>query len=136
MKRPDLVVAVSIWLFITAAGVLIGILGMSMFLLAAPWFTVWDGGWGMMPWMGGWGMGGIAWFGIGVGLLVMVAYFVLALMGGIGLLQGKEWGRIIGIVHAAISLFWIPVGTVIGALVLVYLTRPEVRDYFAGAAPK
>lgn len=136
MKRPDLVVAVSIWMFITAAGVLIGILGMSMFLLAAPWFTVWDGGWGMMPWMGGWGMGGIAWFGIGVGLLVMVAYFVLALMGGIGLLQGKEWGRIIGIVHAAISLFWIPVGTVIGALVLVYLTRSEVRDYFAGAAPK
>ena len=66
----------------------------------------------------------------------MVGYFVLALMGGIGLLQGREWGRIMTIVHAALSLFWIPIGTVIGALVLVYLTRPEVRDYFAGAAPE
>jgi hypothetical protein len=130
MKRPDLVVAISIWMFITAAFFVIGILVLTSAFFFVPWFTVYDGGWGMMPWTGGWGMGGIAWFGIGIGLLVMVAYFVLALMGGIGLLQGREWGRVMGIVHAAISLFWIPVGTVIGALILVYLTRSEVREYF------
>jgi hypothetical protein len=123
-------------MFITAAFGLLAVLGMSLFFLSVPWFTMWDGNWGMMPWMGGWGMGSFAWFGVGIGLLVFVAYFVLALMGGIGLLRGREWGRIMGIVHAAISLFWVPVGTVIGALVLVYLTRSEVRDYFTTAAPE
>ncbi len=130
MKRPDLIVAIAIWMFITAGFVLIGILGMSSMLFLMPWFQVWDGGWGMMPWMGGWGIAGIAWLGIGIGLLVLVAYFAAALMGGIGLLQGREWGRVLAIIHAAISLLWVPVGTIIGALILVYLTRPQMREYF------
>lgn len=66
-------------------------------------------------------------------LLVMLAYFVLALMGGIGLLQGREWGRILSIVHAALSLFWIPIGTVIGILIIIYLTKQEVREYFVSS---
>ena len=77
-------------------------------------------------------MGGIAILILGIAMLVMVAYFVLALMGGIGLLKGKEWGRILSIVHAALSLFWVPVGTVIGILILVYLTKTEVQEYFSG----
>ncbi len=76
-------------------------------------------------------MGGFAIFALGVAVLVMVAYFILALMGGIGLLKGREWGRILSIVHAALSLFWVPVGTVIGVLILVYLTKDEVKEYFA-----
>ena len=32
--------------------------------------------------------------------------------------------------EAALSLFFIPFGTIIGILVIIYLTRPEVRDYF------
>ena len=71
---------------------------------------------------------------LSVALLVMVAYFIIALMGGIGLLQGKDWGRILSIVHAALSLFWIPIGTVIGILVIIYLTKQEVREYFGGSS--
>ena len=77
-----------------------------------------DGGWNMwsMP-----GMGGFAIIGLSIAVLVMVAYFILALMGGIGLLKAKEWGRILSIIHAALCLFWAPVGTVIGVLILIYL---------------
>ena len=61
----------------------------------------------------------------------MIAYFILALLGGIGILQGKEWGRILSIVQAALSVFWAPVGTVIGILILIYLTKPELKEYFS-----
>ena len=77
-------------------------------------------------------MGGIAIIVLGIVLLVMIAYFILALIGGIGLLRGREWGRILSIVHAALSLFWVPVGTVIGILILIYLTKTEVQEYFTG----
>ncbi len=77
-------------------------------------------------------MGGIAIILLGSVLLVMVAYFILALMGGIGLLKGREWGRILSIIHAALNLFWVPVGTVIGVLILIYLTKTETQEYFTG----
>ena len=76
----------------------------------------------------------IAIFGLSIAVLVMVAYFILALMGGIGLLRGREWGRVLSIVHAALSLFWVPIGTVIGILILVYLTGSEVKEYFAASS--
>ena len=131
MKRPDLLVLIAVWMFLSALGILIGIAAVSsMFFFTYPWMC-WDGigAWGMwdMP-----QMGGFAIFALGVAVLVMVAYFILALMGGIGLLKGKEWGRVLSIVHAALSLFWIPVGTVIGILVIIYLVKPEVREYFEG----
>ena len=77
-------------------------------------------------------MGGIAIIVLSIILLVMVAYFILALMGGIGLLKGREWGRILSIIHAALNLFWVPVGTVIGVLILIYLTKTETQEYFTG----
>jgi len=131
MKRPDLLVLVAVWMFLSAFGILIGIAGFSMFFITYPWMW-WDGmmgGWGM------WGvpqMGGIAFIMLGIVALVMVAYFILALMGGIGLLRGREWGRILSIVHAALSLFWVPFGTVIGILILIYLTKAEIQEYFTG----
>jgi hypothetical protein len=53
-------------------------------------------------------------------------------MGGIGLLKGREWGRILSIIHAALNLLWVPVGTVIGVLILIYLTKTETQEYFTG----
>ena len=132
MKRPDLLVLIAVWMFLSAFGILIGIaLVSSVFFFTYPWMW-WDG------MMGGWnmwgmsGMGGFAIIGLSIALLVMVAYFILALMGGIGLLKAKEWGRILSIVHAALSLFSVPVGTVIGILILIYLTKTEVQEYFTG----
>ena len=77
-------------------------------------------------------MGSIAIIMLGVAVLAMVAYFILALMGGIGLLKGREWGRILSIIYAALNLFWVPVGTVIGVLILIYLTKTETQEYFTG----
>jgi len=130
MKRPDLLVLIAVWMFLSAFGILIGIgIISSVFFFAYPWMW-WDG------MMGGWDMWGapnisvIAIIVLGIALLVMVAYFIIALMGGIGLLRGKEWGRILSIVQAALSLFWFPIGTTIGILILIYLTKPEVTEYF------
>ena len=133
MKRPDLIVLIAVWEFLSALGILIGIGAVaSAFFFAGPWMGTcwWDVGdmWGMPR------FGGFAIVGLGIALLVMVAYFIIALMGGIGLLQGKDWGRILSIVHAALSLFWVPIGTVIGILVLVYLTKSEVREYFEASS--
>ena len=132
MKRPELLVLIAVWEFLSAFGVLVGI-GAVSFLF---FFTVpgvwWDG------MMGEWGMwdmpriGNFAVVMLGFILLVMVAYFILALMGGIGLLKGREWGRIMSIVQAALSFFWVPIGTVIGILILIYLTKNEVQEYFTG----
>ena len=131
MKRPDLIVLIAVWEFLSAFGVLIGIGAVaSALFFTAPWMTMWE--------WNGWQMGGapnvdgFVIFGLSVVLLIMVAYFILALMGGIGLLKGKEWGRILTIVHSALSLFWMPIGTVIGILVLIYLTKTEVKEYFTG----
>ena len=118
MKRPDLLILIAIWEFITAFGALIGISAIAVF--AFP--DVIDPLWGV-PEVG-------AIFGLSIGILVLLCYIGIAVAGGLGLLNGKEWGRILSIAHAALSLFWIPIGTVIGILSIIYLTRSEVTDYF------
>ena len=74
------------------------------------------------------GPGGI--FGLSIAEATLVCYVGLSVAGGIGLLQGKDWGRILGIVNAALSLFGFPIGTTIGILILIYLLKPEIREYF------
>jgi hypothetical protein len=50
------------------------------------------------------------------------------------LLRGKEWGRVLSLVNAALSLFSPPIGTAAGVLSIIYLTRADVRAYFKSAA--
>jgi len=120
MKRPDLLVLVAIWAFFSAFLYLVGIAGIAIF--AFP--EALGFGWGPAN------IGSI--FGMSIGMLVLLCGAGLSLAGGIGILKAKSWARIIGIVVAVLSLFWIPVGTVLGVLVLVYLVKPEVREYFEG----
>ena len=132
MKKPDLLVLVAVWEFLTAFGILLGIAAVSsLFFFTYPWMWwdpgMWDG-WGMP------GMGNFAIIGLSIALALMIIVFIVALLGGIGLLRGKEWGRILSIVQAALSLFWVPIGTVIGILILIYLTKTEVREYFETSA--
>ena len=129
MKRPDLIILIAVWEFLSAFVVLIGIATLtSAFFFTAPWMMMWEwNGWQMC---GAPNASGFVIFGMSIALLIMVAYFILALIGGIGLLRGKEWGRILSIVHAALSLFWVPIGTAIGVLILIYLTKTEVKEYF------
>ena len=49
---------------------------------------------------------------------------------GWGLWKQHEWGRIGALVLAALRLFNVPLGTVIGALTIWYLLREDVRREF------
>jgi hypothetical protein len=115
MKRPDLIVLVAIWEFISAFLAFIGLVAVGVFALAA---VVAEAD------------RAAAIFGLSIATILLLAFIAMSIVGGIGLLSGKEWGRIIGIIQAVFSLFSIPVGTVIGVLILVYLTRSDVREYF------
>ena len=117
MKKPDLLILVAIWEFISAFFVLIGMAAMVVFAYPAVINLE------RMAKLG-------AMFGLTVGMLVLVIVLVISIAGGIGLLAGKEWGRVISLIRAGFSLLSIPVGTIIGILVILYLMKPEVRDYF------
>jgi hypothetical protein len=100
-------------MFITAFGVFVGICAIGAFALPNTHEV-----------------GGI--FVLSIAVLTLTCYLGTAVAGGIGLLQGKEWGRIVSIIHAALSVFWIPIGTVIGILTLIYLTKSDIQAYFEG----
>ena len=123
MKRPDIVVLIAIWEFITAFLALVGVGA----ILAISLPRV----------MGWWGIGQLhsvvaPVFGLSVGVVVLLAFIGLAVAAGLGLLGGSEWGRLCALVHAVLNLVAIPFGTVIGVLALIYLMSPQTKDYFSG----
>jgi hypothetical protein len=71
-------------------------------------------------------------FGVTV-IVALLIFFGLAVAAGVGVLKVKRWGRIVAIIHAALSLLYIPIGTVIGALILVYMLKPQTKEYFKTA---
>jgi hypothetical protein len=127
MKKPDMLILIAIWQFITAFFAFIGIAAISIFAIPAvtnEWSYHFSDGYRM-------GMvGGI--FGLSIAILVLLCFLALAIAGGIGLLlnKGHEWARIVSIIHSGLSLLAVPIGTVIGTLSIIYLTKQEVRDYF------
>jgi hypothetical protein len=138
VKKPDLLILISIWEFITAFIAFLGIAAIAVFAIPAvlgSWgnwnnWMPYDGYYNGMMWnSGNMPMVG-AIFGLSVAILVLFCYLVVAIIGAIGLLMGKEWGRITAIVHSALSLFWFPFGTVIGVMAIIYLTKQEVKEYF------
>jgi len=120
MRRPDELILIAVWEFITAVGALIGISAIVIF--AFPEISH---------------LYGIAEVGSTFGLSIAIVFLFIsacvAVAAGIGLLSGKEWGRVLSIAYATISLLRIPFGTVIGILVIVYLVKPQVREYFESA---
>lgn len=128
MKKPDLLVLIAVWQFLTAFGALIGIAAIVLF--AIPSVTgYWDWGWSDIGWRSG-VIGGI--FGLSIAILMLVCMMILAIAGAIGLLSNRprDWARIVSIVHSALSIFFIPIGTIIGTLSIIYLVRQDVREYF------
>jgi hypothetical protein len=115
MKKPELLLLIAIWRFIAAAFLAIGIIAIAVFAFPE---AVRDGNAGSL-------------FGMSMAIIVLLALFSLSLAAGIGLIKGKSWGWTLAIVNAALDLFNIPFGTVIGVLSLIYLLRKEVRAYFA-----
>lgn len=60
---------------------------------------------------------------------------ILSIVCGIGLWNLKSYGRTIQLVYSFIGLLGIPVGTVISALILVYLYKPGVKVLFSETPP-
>ena len=120
MRRPDLIILIAVWEFLGAFLAFIGII--AIFVFDFPEVSSLNGKGSV---------GGI--FGLSIAVLFLLFCLSIAIAGGIGLLGGKEWGRILSLVHAALSLLSIPFGTIIGILIIVYLIKPEIRDYFESA---
>jgi hypothetical protein len=53
------------------------------------------------------------------------------LVGGVGLLKGKEWGRRMLVVLSFVALLFIPLGTAVGGYTLWVLMNPETRRLLA-----
>jgi hypothetical protein len=116
-KRPDMLILIAVWQFLNAVGGLIGLIAIALF--AYPQVASLNG----IARTGGL-------FGLSIGAFFLVCFTILAAAGGFGLLNGTELGRVLSIVHAALNLIMIPIGTVIGILVIIYLGKPEVKEYF------
>lgn len=75
---------------------------------------------------------------IGILRLIGLIAGVLGLpkiVGGIGLLHGREWGRILVIILSFFSLLNVPVGMALGVYSLIVLFNRETVEYFS-SAPK
>lgn len=114
-KRPDGVSFIAIYYVFFAVMNLIGSCAILIFALA--------------PAMGNAGDIGAV-FGIGIGFLFVSAGIILGLAAGLGLLRLNNWARILAIVLAVPSLLAIPIGTIIGGLIIWYLLKPEVKEVF------
>ena len=122
MKRPDGVTVIAIYEFLSAIPGLIGMCAFAVFAIP-----------GLLSGKGG--------ADVAIGLVI--AMFVLLLVGGgtllsviagWGLLGLKGWARWLAIVLAALGLLAFPIGTVIGALIIWYLLKEEVRQAFEAEA--
>jgi hypothetical protein len=114
------------WLNIVGNGLflLLGICGFA-FLIGIGIFAAADSGDEMvLPILGLTGTVGLALFAV-LGLPGMIA--------GFGLLKGKKWGQILGIVVGLLSLLNFPVGTAIGAYTLFVLFQNSAHAYFNGS---
>jgi type II secretory pathway pseudopilin PulG len=69
-----------------------------------------------------------------IGLITLVLGLAHAAAGW-GLWRLLPWGRTVALVLAGLSLFAIPVGTIIGSLLLYYFTRPGIAALFSGRSP-
>ena len=114
-ERNNLLKLIAVWAFLTAATALITI----YIVVYELWLYPEEGAPGDL-------------FGVAL-IVALLAFFGLAVAAGVGVLKVKRWGRIVAIIHAALSLINMPIGTVIGALILVYMLKPQTKEYFKAA---
>ena len=69
--------------------------------------------------------------GLGVGTCFTLVFTVLYGVTGYGLLQMQSWSRIAAIVLAILSLCNIPLGTILGGVVLYFMFQQEATQAFS-----
>jgi len=107
-----------VWFIYAGFSFLTGIAGLTF---AHAFFSNHFGNWGNVPWSGG---PGNEWFGPMIMSFVwsaLVVRTILALVAAWGLVERTQWGRIVAIVAAFLSLLKFPFGTAIGIWTLVVL---------------
>jgi hypothetical protein len=107
-----------VWFIYAAFSLLTGIAALTF---AQAFFSNHFGAWGHGPWSNG---PGPEWFGPAILHFVWVVLMVrtgLALVAAWGLLERTQWGRIVAIVAAFLSLLKFPFGTALGIWTLVVL---------------
>jgi len=117
-RRPDYVTLIAIYHFIGAGLGLLAVLGLIVLAVAIS-VTAYD-------------EVALVWslFSIGVGIVLAGITGILDLAVAIGLLRLRPWARWVAIVLAILGLPGLPVGTVAGVLILVYLLGDEGRRAF------
>ena len=128
MKKPDLLIPIAIWRFLAAFIICGGdiAIAVTQFPEVVQQIRVSeDFGEVLMV---------IMLFTLIIITLVMLTLGILSIAVGIGLIKGKSRGRVLANVFAVLDLLWIPIGTIIGLLSLMYLFRPEVKEYFKAAS--
>ncbi len=71
--------------------------------------------------------------GAGTGILILifgVVFGILYLITAKGIANKKNWGKILGIIFAILMLPSIPVGTVLGIVILVFIFSDEAKEWF------
>ena len=121
MRRPDGVTVIAIYELFTGAIGLLGGCAILVFAVLPVVFSVSDAT-------------GLFWalFGLGIALILALASGIVSVIVGWGLLQLMPWARWAAIVLAIFGLLAFPIGTIVGALVIWYLLKDEVRLAFEG----
>jgi len=118
MKRPDGVTVLSIFHFVIAAMLVLGLL----IVLAILALALFDGSSdAVLP--------------VALLAILSIPVFLLAAanaVAGWALLKMLEWGRWLAITLSVLLLPGFPLGTAIGGVALWYLMQPEVQDAFRG----
>ncbi len=119
MKRPDGLTVIAVWNFVQAFFLLVG----ACSLLAIPAS-------GVLSEIGD--PIGEFWvvFGVTCGVIWFLISGIALVLAGWGLLRMKQWARWLTFVLAIFSLFAFPIGTVIGAVIIWYLLKEDVREAF------
>ncbi len=65
-------------------------------------------------------------------VIFMTAIAIPSILAGAGLLQHREWGRILALVVGILSLIDIPFGTALGAYTIWALMDEDIKRFFTG----
>ncbi len=121
MRRPDAVTMIAIWYFINVGFAVLGLGGMTIGLLG-----VWTEAYHLEDILFGT-------LGMGIGVMAIFFYGIACGVVGWGLWALKEWARSAAIVLAVLQLLLVPLGTILGIIILFYLGRnAEAKAAFRG----
>jgi hypothetical protein len=119
MKRPDGVTVIAVWYFVEAFFLLIGVCSLIAIPVSGIFADIGDSTGEFW-----------AYFGVTCGVIWLLISGIALVLAGWGLLRMKQWARWLAFVLAIFGLFAFPIGTVIGAVIIWYLFKQDVREAF------